>query len=46
MVELAELLVEAAKGAALREGITAQAASRGLDIRYTGPAAMRCSTAP
>jgi glutamate-1-semialdehyde 2,1-aminomutase len=30
----------AAKGTALREGIIAQAASRGLDIRYTGPAAM------
>jgi len=30
----------AAKGAALREGITGQAASHGLDIRYTGPAAM------
>src|SRR5215472_18396301 len=30
----------AAQGSALRDGIIAQAASRGLDIRYTGPAAM------
>jgi len=30
----------AASGAVLREGIAAQAASRGLEIRYTGPDAM------
>jgi glutamate-1-semialdehyde 2,1-aminomutase len=30
----------AATGAALREGITSQAVARGLEIDYTGPAAM------
>jgi glutamate-1-semialdehyde 2,1-aminomutase len=30
----------AATGAALREGITSQAVARGLEINYTGPAAM------